>query len=105
MEAGYILASAFLPATSLLLVTSITAIYGLKISEEVKSYKGSVSSVDKMGRKKLAYDVQGYRDGFFTTIIVSLPAEAVVDFKRSLKLNENVLRFMFMEEAKKAQTV
>ena len=76
-----------------------------KISEEVKSYKGSVSSVDKMGRKKLAYDVQGYRDGFFTTIIVSLPAEAVVDFKRSLKLNENVLRFMFMEEAKKAQTV
>ena len=76
-----------------------------KISEEVKSYKGSVSSVDKMGRKKLAYDVQGYRDGFFATIIVSLPAEAVVDFKRSLKLNENVLRFMFMEEAKKAQTV
>ena len=76
-----------------------------KISEEIKSYKGSVASVDKMGRKKLAYDVQGYRDGFFTTIIVSLPAEAVVDFKRSLKLNENVLRFMFMEEAKKAQTV
>ena len=75
-----------------------------KISEEVKSYKGSVSSVDKMGRKKLAYDVQGYRDGFFTTIIVSLPAEAVLDFKRSLNLNENVLRFMFMEEAKKAQS-
>ena len=76
-----------------------------KISEEIKSYQGSVASVDKMGRKKLAYDVQGYRDGFFTTIIVSLPSEAVVDFKRSLKLNENVLRFMFMEEAKKAQTV
>ena len=76
-----------------------------KISEDVKSTKGSVSSVDKMGRKKLAYDVQGYRDGYFTTMIVSLPAEAVVDFKRNLKLNENVLRFMFMEEAKKAQTV
>ena len=76
-----------------------------KISEEVKSYNGSVVSVDKMGRKKLAYDVQGYRDGFFATIIVSLPAEAVVDFKRSLKLNENVLRFMFMEESKKVQTV
>lgn len=76
-----------------------------KISEEVKSNKGSVSSVEKIGRKKLAYDVQGYRDGYFTTMIVSLPGEAVVDFKRSLKLNENILRFMFMEEAKKAQTV
>ena len=76
-----------------------------KISEEVKSYKGSVSSVDKMGRKKLAYDVQGYRDGFFTTMVVSLPAESIVEFKKNLKLNENVLRFMFMEVAKKAQTV
>ena len=76
-----------------------------KISEEIKSYKGSVSSVDKMGRKKLAYDVQGYRDGFFTTMVVSVPAESIVEFKRNLKLNENVLRFMFMEVAKKVQTV
>ena len=76
-----------------------------KVSEEIKSYKGSVESVDKMGRKKLAYDVQGYRDGFFTNMIVSLPAESIVEFKKNLKLNDNVLRFMFMEAAKKAQTV
>ena len=75
-----------------------------KITQEVKSYKGSVSSVDKMGRKKLAYDVQGYRDGYFTTMIISIPGESVVEFKRNLKLNENVLRFMFMEESKKTQT-
>ena len=74
-----------------------------KISEEIKSYQGSVASVDKMGRKKLAYD--GYRDGFFTTMVVSLPAESIVEFKKNLKLNENVLSFMFMEVAKKAQTV
>lgn len=76
-----------------------------KITDEVKSYKGSVVSVDKIGRKKLAYDVQGYRDGFFTTIVLSIPGEAVVEFKRNLKLNENVLRYMFMEVSKKVQTV
>ena len=76
-----------------------------KISEEIKSQKGSVVSVDKMGRKKLAYDVQGYRDGFFANLIISLPAESIVEFKRNLKLNDNVLRFMFMEISKKAQTV
>lgn len=76
-----------------------------KISSDIKSYKGSVVSVDKMGRKKLAYDVQGYRDGFFTTIVLSIPGESVVEFKRNLKLNENVLRFMFMEVSKKAQAV
>ena len=61
-----------------------------------------MSSVDKMGRKKLAYDLQGYRDGFFTTMVVSIPADKIVDFKRSLKLNENILRFMFMEVSKKS---
>ena len=76
-----------------------------KISSDIKAAKGEVSSVDKMGRKKLAYDLQGYRDGFFMTMIVSLPAEAIVEFKRNLKLNDNILRFMFMEAAKKAQTV
>ena len=74
-----------------------------KISSDIKSAKGEVSSTDKMGRKKLAYDLQGYRDGFFTTMVVSLPADAIVEFKRSLKLNDNILRFMFMEAAKKAE--
>ena len=73
-----------------------------KVTEEIKSYQGSVESVDKMGRKKLAYDVQGYRDGYFTNLIISVPAESIVEFKRNLKLNENVLRFMFMEVSKKA---
>ena len=76
-----------------------------KISADIKSAKGEVSSVDKMGRKKLAYDLQGYRDGFFTNMIISLPADAIVEFKSNLKLNDNVLRFMFMEVSKKAQTV
>ena len=76
-----------------------------KITEEIKSYKGSVASVDKIGRKKLAYDVQGYRDGFFANIVLSIPAETVVEFKRNLKLNENILRYMFMEESKKTQAV
>ena len=76
-----------------------------KLTEEIKSYEGSVESVDKMGRKKLAYDVQGYRDGYFTNSIITIPADAIVEFKRNLKLNENVLRFMLMEVSKKAQTV
>ena len=76
-----------------------------KISADIKAANGKVSSVDKIGRKKLAYDIQGYRDGYFTNIIVSLPADAIVEFKRNLKLNDNVLRFMFMEVSKKAQTV
>ncbi|MBQ3819693.1 30S ribosomal protein S6 [bacterium] len=67
------------------------------LSKTVKSLKGSVKSVEKTGRKKLAYDVQGFRDGFFTTSLIELPESSVAEFRRQLRLNDNILRTMFLE--------
>lgn len=74
----------------------------LKIEETIASYKGKVLSIDKIGRKKLAYDIQKFRDGFFVSQMLSIPADKVVDFKKQLKLNDNVLRIMFLEVGKSA---
>ena len=71
-----------------------------KISSVIADFGGSVESVDKAGRKKLAYDIQNFRDGYFTTMILSLPADKIAEFKRQLRLNDNILRTMFMECSK-----
>lgn len=68
-----------------------------KIEEVVNNYSGNVIDTDKMGRKKLSYDIQNFRDGYFVTQKMQLPAEKIVDFKRQLKLNESILRTMFVE--------
>ncbi|MBO6181619.1 30S ribosomal protein S6 [bacterium] len=68
-----------------------------KINSVITEFGGSVESVDKAGRKKLAYDIQNFRDGYFATTILSLPADKVAEFKRQLRLNDNILRTMFME--------
>ncbi len=70
-----------------------------KIEESVSSLGGSVVDTDKMGRKKLAYDVKGFRDGFIAVLKINLEPDKVVEFKRQLKLNENVIRTMFTEQA------
>lgn len=67
------------------------------LSKTAADLKGSVKSVDKAGRKKLAYDIQGFRDGFFATLIVELPEANVAEFRRQLRLNDNILRTMFLE--------
>lgn len=69
-----------------------------KIEESVSSLGGSVINTDKMGRKKLAYDVKGFRDGFMAVLKINLDADKVAEFKRQLKLNENVIRTMFIEQ-------
>lgn len=71
-----------------------------KLSENIVEFGGKVESVDKMGRKKLAYDIQNFRDGFFTSMILNIPADKIVAFKRQLKLNDNILRVMFLEVSK-----
>jgi len=73
-----------------------------KISSVIVEFGGSVDSVEKTGRKKLAYDIQNFRDGYFSTMILSLPADKVAEFKRQLRLNENIIRTMFMEVSEKA---
>lgn len=76
-----------------------------KLNSDIAEMGGSVISSDKIGRKKLAFDVQNFRDGFFVNTVLSLPAEKVADFTRNLRLNENIIRTMFLESSKKAQEV
>ena len=75
-----------------------------KIEETIVGFEGKVLNVDKIGRRKLAYDIQKFRDGFFTTQMLTIPADKITEFKRQLKLNDNILRIMFIEVAKTKAT-
>lgn len=73
-----------------------------KIGSVVSDFGGSVESTDKVGRKKLAYEIQNFRDGYFSTTVLALPTDKVAEFKRQLRLNDNILRTMFLEVSEKA---
>ncbi len=73
-----------------------------KLNATIVEFGGSVASVDKAGRKKLAYEIENFRDGFFATTILSMPADKIAEFKRQLRLNDSLLRTMFMEVSAKA---
>ena len=66
-----------------------------KVEEIVETLGGTVLECDKMGRKKLAFEVAGFTDGFMVNQVVNMPADKIVDLKRQLKLNDSVIRVMF----------
>lgn len=70
------------------------------LNKVVADFGGKVESTDKTGRKKLAYEIENFRDGFFVITELSLPAEKVADFRRQLRLSDNILRTMFLESSK-----
>jgi small subunit ribosomal protein S6 len=66
-----------------------------RVEEIVTTLGGAVLECDKMGRKKLAFEVAGFTDGFMVNQVVNMPADKIVDLKRQLKLNDSVIRIMF----------
>lgn len=73
-----------------------------KINDTVVEFNGKVESTDKIGRKKLAYEISNFRDGFFVSFNLTVPSEKVAEFKRQLRLNDSILRTMFLEVSAKS---
>ncbi|SDN61936.1 small subunit ribosomal protein S6 [Fictibacillus solisalsi] len=53
-----------------------------------------IANEKEMGKKRLAYEINDYRDGYYTLLNVNAPVEAINEFDRLMKINEDVLRFM-----------
>ena len=69
-----------------------------QLDEYITNLGGKILSNEKIGRKKLAYDIDNYRDGFYVVSKIELAAENVKALKRNLKLNDNFLRDMIIED-------
>lgn len=71
-----------------------------KLEETIAEFGGKALNTNKMGRKKLAYDIDKFKDGFYVGIQFEMPAENIEKFKRNLKLNDTVIRAMILVDEK-----
>jgi small subunit ribosomal protein S6 len=70
-----------------------------RISNLITQRGGSVDSVESgppWGRRRLAYPISRYRDGFYLLTRLRLPPGVVTDIERSLKLTESVIRHLLV---------
>ena len=58
----------------------------------IKNNKGKIIKTEKLGRRRLAYDIAKYKDGFMVQFFLELPPETLVKVNRACKINEDVLR-------------
>jgi small subunit ribosomal protein S6 len=53
------------------------------------------SRVDqKMGRRRLAYTVGKFNDGFYVLLVVDAPASLIAEIERRLRVSESVIKFI-----------
>jgi len=55
---------------------------------------GVVKSVEKMGRRKLAYTVRKFNDGYYVLLTVEAGGPVVLELERRLRVTEPVIKFI-----------
>ncbi|SDZ65218.1 small subunit ribosomal protein S6 [Evansella caseinilytica] len=57
-----------------------------------------VENVEEKGKRRLAYEINDFREGFYVLLNVNAPTVAINEFDRLIKINENVLRHIVVRE-------
>ncbi|MEL6403927.1 MAG: 30S ribosomal protein S6 [Chloroflexota bacterium] len=61
---------------------------------------GSVTRIDRtrFGRRRLAYEIDGQRDGNYIFFYANMKSEHVPDFETNMRLYDGVLRYLVIRE-------
>jgi small subunit ribosomal protein S6 len=60
----------------------------------VKNGGGQVKSAEKMGRRKLAYQVRKFNDGNYVLLTIEAGGPVVLELERRLRVTEPVIKFI-----------
>lgn len=63
-------------------------------SGNVTSGGGEVKTVEKMGRRRLAYTVRKFNDGFYILLNVAADGPVIAELERRLRVSEQVIKFI-----------
>ncbi|TQS76335.1 30S ribosomal protein S6 [Ornithinibacillus gellani] len=57
-----------------------------------------IEKVDEKGKKRLAYEINDYRDGYYVVINFSSGDEAINEFDRLAKFSDDIIRHIIIRE-------
>ena len=63
-------------------------------SANIASGGGEIKSVEKMGRRRLAYTVRKFNDGIYVLLTVASPGNLIGEIERRLRVSEPVIKFI-----------
>ncbi len=62
--------------------------------QNVASAGATLKKLDRMGKRRLAYEVRTFNDGYYLLLTVEASGEAVHEIERRLRVAEPVIKFL-----------
>ena len=69
-----------------------------KVKGYVTRYGGTITNVEEWGRKRLAYEIQKMKEGFYYFIQFDAETEAPREIENHVRIMENVMRYLVVKQ-------
>lgn len=67
-----------------------------RLTELIQNNKGTVEQVNRWGKKRLAYEIQEYREGYYTLVLFQGEPETAKELDRVMRLSDEVIRHVIV---------
>ncbi len=69
-----------------------------KAKEYITRFGGTVTEVEEWGKKRLAYEIQKMREGYYYFIQFEADATCPIELEKHVRIMENVLRYLVVKK-------
>lgn len=69
-----------------------------KAKEYVTRFGGTITNVDDWGKKRLAYEIQKMREGYYYFIQFESDSETPAELEQRVRIMENVIRYLCIRQ-------
>ena len=66
----------------------------------IERFGGTITNVDDWGKKRLAYEIQKMKEGFYYFIQVDAESSAPIEIENRIRIMDNVIRFLCVRQDK-----
>ena len=69
-----------------------------KVKEYITRFGGTVTDVDDWGKRKLAYEIQKMREGFYYFVHFESYSTCPAEVEKRVRIMENVIRYLCVRQ-------
>ena len=69
-----------------------------KVTGYITRFGGTVTDIDEWGKKRLAYEIQKMKEGFYYFIQFDAEADVPAQLEQAVRIMDNVLRYLCVRQ-------
>lgn len=69
-----------------------------KVKEMITKFGGTITNIEENGKKRLAYEIQKMKEGFYYFIKFESEAETPGELEQRIRIMENVIRYLCIRQ-------